>query len=64
MAVGACGRPVSVACLVAHDMPGYGPAAGLTPWLKGLYVPRPARRQGVGGDADRRQKRGQFGIIR
>jgi GNAT superfamily N-acetyltransferase len=41
-------RPVGVVCLVAQDMPGYGPAAGLTPWIKGLYVPGPARRQGVG----------------
>jgi GNAT superfamily N-acetyltransferase len=41
--------PVGVVCLVEQDMPGYGPAAGLTPWLKGLYVAASARRQGVGG---------------
>jgi len=40
--------PVAVVCLVAQDMPGYGPAAGLTPWIKGLYVIGSARRQGVG----------------
>jgi GNAT superfamily N-acetyltransferase len=42
------GAPVGVACLVARDMPGYEPAAGLTPWLKGLYVVPAARRQGHG----------------
>ena len=42
------GAPVGVACLVARDMPGYEPAAGLTPWLKGLYVAPAARRQGHG----------------
>jgi GNAT superfamily N-acetyltransferase len=41
--------PVGVVCLVAQDMAGYGPAEGLTPWLKGLYVAPSARRQGVGG---------------
>jgi GNAT superfamily N-acetyltransferase len=41
--------PVAVVCLVEQDMPGYGPAAGLTPWIKGLYVIPSARRQGVGG---------------
>jgi GNAT superfamily N-acetyltransferase len=41
--------PVAVVCLVAQDMPGYGPAAGLTPWIKGLYVIPSARRQGIGG---------------
>jgi GNAT superfamily N-acetyltransferase len=41
--------PVAVACLVAQDMPGYKPAAGLTPWIKGLYVIPSARRQGIGG---------------
>jgi len=41
--------PVAVVCLVAQDMPGYGPVAGLTPWLKGLYVIPSARRQGIGG---------------
>ena len=35
-------------------MPGYEPAAGLTPWLKGLYVAPSARRQGVGGALVRR----------
>ena len=42
------GAPVGVACLVARDMPGYAPAAGLTPWLRGLYVDPAARRQGHG----------------
>ena len=41
--------PVGVVCLVAEDMRGYEPAAGLTPWIKGLYVIPPARRRGVGG---------------
>lgn len=40
--------PVGVVCLVAQDMPGYEAATELTPWLKGLYVTRQARRQGVG----------------
>jgi GNAT superfamily N-acetyltransferase len=48
------GRPVGVVCLVAQDMPGFGRAAGLTPWIKGLYVPEPARRQGVGALLTRR----------
>ena len=30
-------------------LPGFEPAAGLTPWIKGLYVIPPARRRGVGG---------------
>jgi len=46
--------PVGVVCLVGQDMAGYGPAMGLTPWLKGLYVTGPARRQGVGGTLVRR----------
>jgi GNAT superfamily N-acetyltransferase len=46
--------PVAAVCLVEKDMPGYGPAAGLTPWLKGLYVIPSARRQGVGGHLVRR----------
>src|SRR5215469_2569455 len=46
--------PVGVVCLVEQDMAGYGPAAGLTPWLKGLYVAPSARRQGVGGVLVRR----------
>ena len=41
--------PVAVVCLVAQDMPGYGPTAELTPWIKGLYVIPSARRKGVGG---------------
>src|SRR6266567_3651223 len=41
--------PVAVVCLVERDMPGYWPAAGLTPWIKGRYVIPSARRQGVGG---------------
>jgi GNAT superfamily N-acetyltransferase len=43
------GVPLGVVCLVAGDMWGYEPAAGLTPWIKGLYVIPPARRRGVGG---------------
>jgi GNAT superfamily N-acetyltransferase len=46
--------PVGVVCLVEQDMPGYEPAAGLTPWIKGLYVIPLARRQGVGGTLMRR----------
>ena len=46
--------PVGVVCLVAHDMPGYGPAGGMTPWVKGLYVIPAARRHGVGGLVVRR----------
>jgi GNAT superfamily N-acetyltransferase len=41
--------PVGMVCLVADDMPGYEPAAGLTPWIKGLYVIPAARRRGIGG---------------
>jgi GNAT superfamily N-acetyltransferase len=40
------GAPAGGAGLVAHDMPGYEPADGLAPWLKGLYVAPAARRQG------------------
>ena len=43
------GAPVAAVCLVAQDMPGYGPVAGLTPWIKGLYVVPAARRRGIGG---------------
>lgn len=46
--------PVGVVCLVGRDMAGYAPAAGLDPWLKGLYVIPSARRQGVGGILVRR----------
>ena len=42
------GLPVGVVCLVAEDMPGYAPAAGLTPWVKGLYVIPEARGRGQG----------------
>ncbi len=42
------GRPVGVVGLVENDMPGYEPASGLTPWIKGLYVDAPARREGIG----------------
>ena len=42
------GSPAGVVGLVAHDMPGYRPAAALTPWVKGLYVSQPHRRRGVG----------------
>ncbi len=48
------GTPVGVACLVGQDMAGYERTAGLTPWLKGLYVIPSARRQGVGGILVRR----------
>ena len=46
--------PVGVVCLVGQDMAGYEPAAGLTPWLKGLYVIPSARRQGIGAILVRR----------
>jgi len=46
--------PVAVVCLVPQDMPGYGPAAGLTPWIKGLYVVPSARRRGVSSLLTRR----------
>lgn len=42
------GVPVGAVCLVGQDMPGYEPAAGLTPWVKGLFVAPAARRQGYG----------------
>jgi GNAT superfamily N-acetyltransferase len=42
------GSPAGVVGLVAQDMPGYGPAASWTPWVKGLYVAPSHRRQGVG----------------
>lgn len=48
------GAPVGVVCLVEKDMPGCRPAAGLTAWLKGLYVTPSARRQGVGATLVRR----------
>lgn len=43
------GTLAGVVCLVARDMPGYEPSAGLTPWIKGLYVDPSHRRRGVGG---------------
>lgn len=46
--------PIGVVCLVAQDMAGYGPATGLAPWLKGLYVVPSARREGIGGILVRR----------
>ncbi|HUN37518.1 MAG TPA: GNAT family N-acetyltransferase [Trebonia sp.] len=46
--------PVGVVCLVGQDMAGYGPATGLTPWVKGLYVVPSARRAGIGGTLVRR----------
>jgi len=46
--------PVGVVCLVERDMPGYELAAGLTPWIQGLYVIPSARRQGIGGILVRR----------
>src|ERR1700722_15216723 len=42
------GVPVGVVCLVAEDMPGFAPAVGLTPWVKGLYVTPMARGRGCG----------------
>ncbi|MGI9008827.1 MAG: GNAT family N-acetyltransferase [Streptosporangiaceae bacterium] len=42
------GEPAAAVCLVPQDMPGYPPAAGLTPWNKGLYVVPASRRQGLG----------------
>jgi hypothetical protein len=42
------GALVGAVCLVEDDMPGYEAAAGLAPWIKGLYVDQPARRQGYG----------------
>jgi GNAT superfamily N-acetyltransferase len=42
------GSPVAVVCLVGQDMPGYEPAAGLGPWIKGLYVIPPERGHGHG----------------
>jgi GNAT superfamily N-acetyltransferase len=48
------GSPVGVVCLVAEDMLGYAPAAGLTPWVKGLYVIRAARGRGHGERLTRR----------
>ena len=43
------GSPAGVVCLVERDMQGFAPAAGLTPWIRGLYVIPHARRRGVGG---------------
>ena len=43
------GSPAGVVGLVEQDMPEYEPAAGLTPWIKGLYVIPSARRRGIGG---------------
>ena len=40
--------PVGAVCLVEGDMPGHEAVAGLSPWIKGLYVNRPARRHGYG----------------
>jgi GNAT superfamily N-acetyltransferase len=48
------GTPAGVVCLVARDMPGYEPAAALTPWIKGLYVVPSQRRRGIGGILVRR----------
>src|ERR1700733_9935753 len=46
--------PVGVVGLVERDMDGYEAAAGLSPWVKGLYVIPSARHQGVGGILVRR----------
>jgi GNAT superfamily N-acetyltransferase len=40
--------PVGAVCLVEGDMPGHEAVAGLSPWIKGLYVDQPARHQGYG----------------
>lgn len=40
--------PVGAVCLVEGDMPGHDAVAGLSPWVKGLYVDQPARRHGYG----------------
>jgi GNAT superfamily N-acetyltransferase len=40
------GAPVGAVCLVVADMPGHEPVAGLSPWVKGLYVEPRARRRG------------------
>jgi GNAT superfamily N-acetyltransferase len=50
------GVPAGVVCLVAQDMPGYEPAAGLSPWIKGLYVVPSLRRRGVGAALVRRSE--------
>jgi GNAT superfamily N-acetyltransferase len=42
------GAPVGAVCLVEGDMPGHEAVAGLSPWIKGLYVDQPARRHGYG----------------
>ena len=42
------GTPVGAVCLVESDMPGHQAVAALSPWIKGLYVDRPARRRGYG----------------
>jgi GNAT superfamily N-acetyltransferase len=47
--VAVAGRaPVGAVCLVEGDMPGHEAVAGLSPWIKGLYVDQPARRHGYG----------------
>src|ERR1700722_7276267 len=48
------GSPIGVVCLVAEDMPGYAPAAGLAPWVKVLYVITGARGRGHGERLTRR----------
>jgi GNAT superfamily N-acetyltransferase len=48
------GTPAGVVCLVDRDMPGYEPAAGLSPWVKGLYVAPSMRRRGIGAALVRR----------
>lgn len=53
--------PVGMVCLVADDMPGYEPTAGLTPWIKGLYViPAARRRDHVQSLDPRGQPRGRL----
>lgn len=42
------GQPAASVSLSAQDMPGYPPAADMTPWIKGLYVVPGARRRGLG----------------
>jgi GNAT superfamily N-acetyltransferase len=58
------GSLAGVVCLVAQDMPGYGPAAGLSPWIKGLYVAPSERRRGIGGVLVRRCEAWAASLVR
>jgi GNAT superfamily N-acetyltransferase len=42
------GAAVGAVCLVEHDMPGHEAVAGLSPWMKGLFVGQAERRHGYG----------------